>query len=163
MTSPTFDPRGSFFSFTQGRVEPVHARLVSNTIRFAIVLDSWFVCSDLTYPRCTSSPTDETESDCGSTPWAFGLFIAWNLLSMVRFCLDVIQFEQLREFEFSTSSSTCLLVLSWRTFPTCSKPLGVGRSLFLESRCERSRRSGPNTRTRRLAIWRDTALPLSSR
>ncbi|KAF8962909.1 high-affinity cell membrane calcium channel [Flammula alnicola] len=37
---------------------------------------------DLTYPRCTSSPTD---SDCGSTAWAFALFIAWNLLSMYIF------------------------------------------------------------------------------
>ncbi|KAF9484619.1 high-affinity cell membrane calcium channel [Pholiota conissans] len=40
---------------------------------------------DLTYPRCTSSSTDETESDCGSTAWAFTLFIAWNLLSMYIF------------------------------------------------------------------------------
>ncbi|KAF9039224.1 high-affinity cell membrane calcium channel [Panaeolus papilionaceus] len=40
---------------------------------------------DLTYPRCTSSPFDEAESDCGSTEWAFTLFIAWNLLSMYIF------------------------------------------------------------------------------
>ncbi|KAH9475037.1 Calcium-channel protein cch1 [Psilocybe cubensis] len=39
---------------------------------------------DLTYPRCTESP-NESESDCGSTAWAFTLFIAWNLLSMYIF------------------------------------------------------------------------------
>ncbi|TFK38523.1 high-affinity cell membrane calcium channel [Crucibulum laeve] len=40
---------------------------------------------DLTYPRCTNSGVDESESDCGSTEWAFTLFIAWNLLSMYIF------------------------------------------------------------------------------
>ncbi|XP_006460371.1 hypothetical protein AGABI2DRAFT_220377 [Agaricus bisporus var. bisporus H97] len=40
---------------------------------------------DLTYPRCTNSPGRESESDCGSTAWAFALFIAWNLLSMYIF------------------------------------------------------------------------------
>lgn len=44
----------------------------------------WRYRSDLTYPRCTNSPGRESESDCGSTAWAFALFIAWNLLSMVR-------------------------------------------------------------------------------
>ncbi|KAF8146237.1 Ion transport protein-domain-containing protein [Mycena galopus ATCC 62051] len=34
------------------------------------------------YPRCTNG---DTESDCGSTAWAFSLFIAWNLLSMYIF------------------------------------------------------------------------------
>ncbi|KIM44013.1 hypothetical protein M413DRAFT_17890 [Hebeloma cylindrosporum] len=38
---------------------------------------------DLTYPRCTN--VSKAESDCGSTAWAFGLFIAWNLLSMYIF------------------------------------------------------------------------------
>ncbi|KAI0331568.1 hypothetical protein GY45DRAFT_1248483 [Cubamyces sp. BRFM 1775] len=37
----------------------------------------------LDYPRCTISPNGET--DCGSTYWAFTLFIAWNLLSMYIF------------------------------------------------------------------------------
>ena len=46
-----------------------------------IFVGSWpFVFSDLTYPRCTKG----SETDCGSTGWAFSLFIAWNLLSMVR-------------------------------------------------------------------------------
>jgi len=36
---------------------------------------------DLTYPRCTEG----SETDCGSTAWAFSLFIAWNLLSMYIF------------------------------------------------------------------------------
>ncbi|KAF6754799.1 high-affinity cell membrane calcium channel [Ephemerocybe angulata] len=40
---------------------------------------------DLTYPRCTNGDTARNVSDCGSTPWAFGLFIAWNLLSMYIF------------------------------------------------------------------------------
>jgi len=39
----------------------------------------------LTYPRCTSNTLNESESDCGSTAWAFSLFIAWNLLSMYIF------------------------------------------------------------------------------
>ena len=38
-----------------------------------------FGFSDLIYPRCTEG----SETDCGSTGWAFSLFIAWNLLSMV--------------------------------------------------------------------------------
>ena len=37
--------------------------------------------SALDYPRCTISAFGET--DCGSVYWAFSLFIAWNLLSMV--------------------------------------------------------------------------------
>ncbi|CAA7264458.1 unnamed protein product [Cyclocybe aegerita] len=40
---------------------------------------------DLTYPRCTNSSPTEVDSDCGSTAWAFALFIAWNLLSMYIF------------------------------------------------------------------------------
>ncbi|KXN82493.1 Calcium-channel protein cch1 [Leucoagaricus sp. SymC.cos] len=40
---------------------------------------------DLTYPRCTNSLGSLAESDCGSTAWAFTLFIAWNLLSMYIF------------------------------------------------------------------------------
>ena len=41
--------------------------------------------SDLTYPRCTNGSGSSPESDCGSTTWAFVLFIAWNVLSMVWF------------------------------------------------------------------------------
>lgn len=37
--------------------------------------------SALEYPRCTILPNGET--DCGSRAWAFTLFIAWNVLSMV--------------------------------------------------------------------------------
>lgn len=33
------------------------------------------------YPACTEN-SNLYESDCGSTPWALGLFIAWNVLSM---------------------------------------------------------------------------------
>lgn len=40
--------------------------------------------SSLSYPRCTHSTPSDPDSDCGSTGWAFTLFIAWNLLSMVR-------------------------------------------------------------------------------
>ncbi|KAI5121745.1 hypothetical protein M0805_009034 [Coniferiporia weirii] len=39
----------------------------------------------LIYPKCTPSTETETDSDCGSTGWAFSLFIAWNLLSMYIF------------------------------------------------------------------------------
>ncbi|KAJ7199602.1 Ion transport protein-domain-containing protein [Mycena pura] len=38
----------------------------------------------LEYPRCTN-PGSAEESDCGSSAWAFTLFIAWNLLSMYIF------------------------------------------------------------------------------
>lgn len=48
-----------------------------------LVFGAYDLFSDLTYPRCTNSLVDKAETDCGSTPWAFGLFIAWNLLSMV--------------------------------------------------------------------------------
>ncbi|KAG9119536.1 calcium channel protein [Ceratobasidium sp. 392] len=37
------------------------------------------------YPRCQNSSSDEPDSDCGSTAWAFFLFIAWNILSMYIF------------------------------------------------------------------------------
>ncbi|RXW13126.1 hypothetical protein EST38_g12727 [Candolleomyces aberdarensis] len=40
---------------------------------------------DLTYPRCTNSSSTQNISDCGSTAWAFGLFVAWNILSMYIF------------------------------------------------------------------------------
>ncbi|TFK22492.1 high-affinity cell membrane calcium channel [Coprinopsis marcescibilis] len=40
---------------------------------------------DLSYPRCTNGPSVRHTSDCGSTAWAFGIFIAWNLLSMYIF------------------------------------------------------------------------------
>lgn len=39
----------------------------------------------LAYPRCTIRSGKLVESDCGSTAWAFSLFIAWNLLSMYIF------------------------------------------------------------------------------
>lgn len=39
--------------------------------------------SAIVYPRCTNTSSSESESDCGSIGWAFTLFIAWNLLSMV--------------------------------------------------------------------------------
>ncbi|KAG0695689.1 Ion transport protein-domain-containing protein [Suillus ampliporus] len=39
----------------------------------------------LAYPRCTIESNKLVETDCGSTPWAFSLFIAWNLMSMYIF------------------------------------------------------------------------------
>ncbi|KAG1824615.1 Ion transport protein-domain-containing protein [Suillus subaureus] len=39
----------------------------------------------LAYPRCTIKADGLVETDCGSTSWAFSLFIAWNLLSMYIF------------------------------------------------------------------------------
>ncbi|KAF9078268.1 Ion transport protein-domain-containing protein [Rhodocollybia butyracea] len=39
----------------------------------------------LVFPRCTNSSPTDPDSDCGSVGWAFTLFIAWNLLSMVPF------------------------------------------------------------------------------
>jgi hypothetical protein len=39
----------------------------------------------LAYPRCTIEAGSLVETDCGSTAWAFSLFIAWNLLSMYIF------------------------------------------------------------------------------
>ena len=40
--------------------------------------------SGVEYPFCTNPTKDVPYSDCGSTPWAFALFIVWNVLSMVR-------------------------------------------------------------------------------
>lgn len=40
-----------------------------------------YIRSALEYPRCTILANGD--SDCGSTAWAFTLFIAWNVLSMV--------------------------------------------------------------------------------
>ncbi|KAF8840292.1 hypothetical protein BDN67DRAFT_996862 [Paxillus ammoniavirescens] len=39
----------------------------------------------LTYPRCTQVSQGPSQTDCGSTTWAFSLFIAWNVLSMYIF------------------------------------------------------------------------------
>ncbi|KAG6372714.1 Ion transport protein-domain-containing protein [Boletus reticuloceps] len=39
----------------------------------------------LAYPRCTQVSYGIYQTDCGSTAWAFSLFIAWNLLSMFIF------------------------------------------------------------------------------
>ncbi|KAF8452208.1 Ion transport protein-domain-containing protein [Boletus edulis BED1] len=39
----------------------------------------------LAYPRCTQVSYGVYQTDCGSTAWAFSLFIAWNLLSMFIF------------------------------------------------------------------------------
>jgi len=36
------------------------------------------------FPRCTESP-NYLESDCGSSAWAYALFIIWNVLSMCTF------------------------------------------------------------------------------
>jgi hypothetical protein len=40
--------------------------------------------SVLVYPRCTNSTPAQPISDCGSRAWAYVLFIAWNVMSMVR-------------------------------------------------------------------------------
>ena len=45
------------------------------------------MCSALEYPRCTQVSHGVYQTDCGSTAWAFSVFIAWNLLSMVRACM----------------------------------------------------------------------------
>ncbi|KAI9570096.1 Ion transport protein-domain-containing protein [Boletus coccyginus] len=39
----------------------------------------------LAYPRCTHVSYGVYQTDCGSTAWAFSMFIAWNLLSMYIF------------------------------------------------------------------------------
>ncbi|KAF8548118.1 hypothetical protein OG21DRAFT_1489654 [Imleria badia] len=39
----------------------------------------------LAYPRCTQVSHGVYQTDCGSTPWAFSMFIAWNVLSMYIF------------------------------------------------------------------------------
>ena len=39
--------------------------------------------SAIVYPKCTLATDDDPVTDCGSTGWAFALFIAWNILSMV--------------------------------------------------------------------------------
>lgn len=45
----------------------------------------------IVYPRCTPSDDNNPDTDCGSAGWSFTLFIAWNLLSMVRppTCVDI--------------------------------------------------------------------------
>jgi hypothetical protein len=65
-------------------VESVHARLVSHD-RVCPWIDANTYFSAVSYPRCTNSSALDPDSDCGSIGWSFTLFIAWNLLSMVRF------------------------------------------------------------------------------
>ncbi|KAF9207893.1 calcium channel protein [Haplosporangium sp. Z 27] len=37
------------------------------------------------HPDCISQPEDYLQSDCGSTPWAYSLFISFNVISMYIF------------------------------------------------------------------------------
>ncbi|KAL0565893.1 calcium channel protein [Marasmius crinis-equi] len=56
-----------------------------SSISSALVMLSFMSTGMLEYPRCTNSSESEQESDCGSTSWAFVLFIAWNIMSMYIF------------------------------------------------------------------------------
>lgn len=49
-------------------------------LNFALMLPHY---SATQYPHCTESSAHHSDTDCGSTAWAFSLFIAWNILSMV--------------------------------------------------------------------------------
>ncbi|KAG1748101.1 Ion transport protein-domain-containing protein [Suillus lakei] len=55
------------------------------TMGSALVMLAFMSTGTLAYPRCTIKTLGLVETDCGSTPWAFSLFIAWNLLSMYIF------------------------------------------------------------------------------
>lgn len=59
--------------------------------------------STLDYPRCTKASATDLDSDCGSVGWAFTLFIAWNLLSMVCAFPNSLPLDYLRE---GTSTSS---------------------------------------------------------
>ena len=65
--------------------------------------------SAIVYPKCTNSSGFNTDSDCGSVGWAFTLFIAWNLLSMVRRRCHALLLS-FTETICSISSPTCSLV-----------------------------------------------------
>lgn len=82
------------------------------------------VCSTLEYPRCSQVSSGVYQTDCGSTAWAFSMFIAWNLLSMVRAYMAA-SVSCIVDFFSSTSSSICLLVWSWIVFHMFSSPLVV--------------------------------------
>ncbi|KAH6905112.1 high-affinity cell membrane calcium channel [Coprinopsis sp. MPI-PUGE-AT-0042] len=84
---------------------------------------------DLTYPRCTSAPDAITSSDCGSTNWSFGLFIAWNLLSMyifVNMFTGVVVENFSYVFQASGSGAKSITREQMRAFKklwaTCSNP-----------------------------------------
>lgn len=63
-------------------MESIHARLVSmQAFHLQLLL---IVRSAISFPRCTESSASLQESDCGSMGWSYTLFIAWNILSMVR-------------------------------------------------------------------------------
>lgn len=64
-------------------MESIHARLVRAPCWLARPHINLQFCSMLAYPRCTNPTKEDPDSDCGSVGWAFLLFIAWNLLSMV--------------------------------------------------------------------------------
>ncbi|KAI6024262.1 Ion transport protein-domain-containing protein [Pisolithus marmoratus] len=51
------------------------------------------------YPRCTYATGNIAETDCGSTAWAFSLFIAWNLLSMSTGGAKSITRREMRSFK----------------------------------------------------------------
>lgn len=117
-----------------------------------LVFGAYDLFSDLTYPRCTNSLVDKAETDCGSTPWAFGLFIAWNLLSMV-----IRSFSSARagfaDLASSIFSWICLPVSSWKTSPTFFKLLEVDLNPSLANKCVRSRKYGPSLLIERRVTW----------
>ncbi|KAG9050174.1 calcium channel protein [Tulasnella sp. UAMH 9824] len=51
----------------------------------ALIMLVFMSTGTVSYPACTNSGENDPDSDCGSTGWAYSLFIAWNLLSMYIF------------------------------------------------------------------------------
>lgn len=102
-------------------------------------------------PNCTPA-SNYLETDCGSKSWALALFIAWNVISKLRArrlarCCS-------RPCQACTSSLTCSLDRSSKTFPTSSS--SAASPCCRASSCVRTRRSGPSSTPRARATWRAT-------
>jgi hypothetical protein len=80
------------------------------------------ISSAISYPRC-SNPSSQTDSDCGSEGWAFALFIAWNLLSMVShlLCTRYLNLCLCRQYIFVNMFTGMANCVAFSSLPTKSR------------------------------------------
>jgi hypothetical protein len=115
-------------------------------------------------PYCTESD-NYLFSDCGSSSWALGLFVVWNIVSMYLFLYVFFSISMLGNGEWKvtrgllTILSTAISSLVWwsRTFRTFSDSMEKRRQ-STGNRCVYSRRPGPNSIRAKRAISDDGTL-----
>ena len=106
----------------------------------------------VTDPHCISDP-DFYKNDCGSPPWAYGLFYSWNILSMYIFASMVLS--------NSSASNSSFSPLCTKTFHMSISGL-ASFGFSLVRKLEDLKRSGPNLTKKRLVILRKSSSQDSS-